>query len=202
MRGNELQPEPWRYTQGDLIANVAELRARTDRSAESFTAQLQELLLSVTNEWAIGDLPEECRFLLNTELMLCSLKKEKDPTTKFFDDDEWLRSLTEAQEIWQRSVSHMTKNEGNPKKVGPIKWGSSCGSMSHDDFWRTAKEKSPPSRQRCGSSELDPKAALRLSPSFISSSLTSGLKAHEAASPMSSQAQCGGGVETSQLVSL
>ena len=27
------------------------------------------------------------------------LKKEKDPTTKQFDDDEWIRSLTEAQEV-------------------------------------------------------------------------------------------------------
>ena len=27
------------------------------------------------------------------------LKKEKDPTTKLFDDDEWIRSLTEAQGI-------------------------------------------------------------------------------------------------------
>ena len=48
----------------------------------------------LTIEWAIGDLPEDCRFLLNRELMF--LKKEKDPTTKLFDDDEWIRSLTEA----------------------------------------------------------------------------------------------------------
>ena len=27
------------------------------------------------------------------------LKKEEHPTTKKFDDDEWIRSLTEAQEI-------------------------------------------------------------------------------------------------------
>ena len=26
-------------------------------------------------------------------------KKEKDPISKQFDDDEWIRSLTEAQEI-------------------------------------------------------------------------------------------------------
>ena len=31
----------------------------------------------LTIKWATGDLPEECRFLLNTQLML--LKKEKDP---------------------------------------------------------------------------------------------------------------------------
>ena len=39
----------------------------------------------------------ECRFLSHTQLML--LKKGKDPTTKIFDDDEWIRALTEAQEI-------------------------------------------------------------------------------------------------------
>ena len=43
------------------------------------------------------DLPEECRFLPNTQLMF--LKKEKDPTSKLFDDDEWIRSLTEAPEV-------------------------------------------------------------------------------------------------------
>ena len=51
----------------------------------------------LTLKWATGDLPEECRFLLNTQLMF--LKKEKDPTSKQFDDDECICSLTEAQEI-------------------------------------------------------------------------------------------------------
>ena len=49
----------------------------------------------LTIKWATGDLQEECRFLLNTQLMF--LKKEKDPTSKQLDDDEWIRSLTEAQ---------------------------------------------------------------------------------------------------------
>ena len=44
----------------------------------------------LTIKWAKGDLPEECRFLLNTQLMF--LKKEKDPKPKQFDDDEWIRS--------------------------------------------------------------------------------------------------------------
>ena len=46
---------------------------------------------------ATGDLPEECRSLLNTRLMF--LKEDKDPTSKQFDDDDWIRSLTEAQEV-------------------------------------------------------------------------------------------------------
>ena len=51
----------------------------------------------LTIKWAAGDLPEECRFLLNTQLMF--LKKERDPTSKHFDDDEWIRTLEEAQEV-------------------------------------------------------------------------------------------------------
>ena len=51
----------------------------------------------LTIEWATGDLPEECRFLLNTQLLF--LKKEKDSTSKQFDDDELTRSLKEAQEV-------------------------------------------------------------------------------------------------------
>ena len=41
--------------------------------------------------------PEECRFLLNTQLMF--LKTEKEPTTKMFDDDEWIRPLMEVEAI-------------------------------------------------------------------------------------------------------
>ena len=40
----------------------------------------------LTIKWATGDLLEECRFLLNTPLMF--LKKEKDPNSRQFDDDE------------------------------------------------------------------------------------------------------------------
>ena len=45
----------------------------------------------------MGDLPEVCRFLVNTHLMF--LKKEKDATTNMFVEDEWIRSLTEAEAI-------------------------------------------------------------------------------------------------------
>ena len=51
----------------------------------------------LTVEWATGGVPEECRFLLFSQLMF--LKKETAPTTEIFDDDECIRSLTEAQEI-------------------------------------------------------------------------------------------------------
>ena len=71
---------------------------------------------------------EECRFLLNTQLML--LKKEKDPTSKQFDDDEWIRSLTEAQEVTtdipEDRVTH-EQQEADPKKVRPIQMEEFCG---------------------------------------------------------------------------
>ena len=78
----------------------------------------------LTIEWATGDLPEECRFLFDTQLMF--LKKEKDPTTKQFDDDEWIRSLTEAQEVTtdipEESVTS-DQQDVDPKKVRPIQMG-------------------------------------------------------------------------------
>ena len=63
------------------------------------TSRFVPILDILTITWATGDLPEECRFVLNTQLM--SLKKEKGPTTKQFDDgdEEWIRSLAEAQEV-------------------------------------------------------------------------------------------------------
>ena len=64
----------------------------------------------LTIKWATGDLPEECRFLLNTQLIY--LKKEKDPASKQFDDDEWIRS----------SVTY-DQQEVDPKKVRPIQTG-------------------------------------------------------------------------------
>ena len=71
-----------------------------------------------------GQLPEECRFLLNSQLMF--LKKENDPTTKQFDDDEWIRSLTEAQEVTtdipEDSATH-DQPDADPKNVRPIQMG-------------------------------------------------------------------------------
>ena len=78
----------------------------------------------LTIKWATGDLPEECRFVLNTQVMF--LKKEKDPTTKQFDDDEWTRSLTEAQEVStdvpEYSVTY-DQQDVDPEKVKPIQMG-------------------------------------------------------------------------------
>ena len=78
----------------------------------------------LTIKWATGDLAEECRFLLNTQVMF--LKKEKDPTSKQCDDDEWIRSLTEAQEVTtdipEDSVMY-DQQDVDPDKVRPIQMG-------------------------------------------------------------------------------
>ena len=54
------------------------------------------------------------------------LKKEKDPTSKQFDDDEWIRLLTEAQEVTtdvpEDSVSY-DQQEADLPKVRPIQLG-------------------------------------------------------------------------------
>ena len=77
----------------------------------------------LTIKCAAGD-PEECRFLLNAQLMF--LKKEKDPTSKEFDDDEWIRSLAGAQEVTtdvpEDSVTYGQQHV-DPKKVRPIQMG-------------------------------------------------------------------------------
>ena len=78
----------------------------------------------LTMKWATGDLPEKCRFLLNTQLTF--LKKEKDPTSKQFDDVEWIRPLTEGQEITAdvREDSVMYDQQAvDPKKVRHIHMG-------------------------------------------------------------------------------
>ena len=86
------------------------------------------------------------------------LKKEKDPTPKQVDDDEWIRSLTEAQEI---TVD--VPEDSVIKKSSSFKWANSSGNTS---------------RRRVAVVDLDPKAALRLSPSSTSSFTTSGPQDH------------------------
>ena len=45
----------------------------------------------LTVKWAIGDLPTTCRWLLNTQVLF--LSKHREPTTKEFDDGEWLDTM-------------------------------------------------------------------------------------------------------------
>ena len=66
----------------------------------------------LTIKWASGDLLEECRFLLNAQPIFL---KEEDPTPKQIDDDEWIRSLTEAQEVTSNFPDSV-----DPTKVRPF----------------------------------------------------------------------------------
>ena len=75
----------------------------------------------LTIYWATGDLPEECRFLLNTQLMLW--KKEKEPTSKQFDDDQWIRSTS------QKTASCMISTRSIPRKFGPLRWVTTSGAQ-------------------------------------------------------------------------
>ena len=78
----------------------------------------------LTIKRAKGDSQEECRFLLNTQLMF--LNKEWDPTSKQCDVDEWIRSLTEAQEVTAdvpEECDLYDQQAVNPKKVRPIQMG-------------------------------------------------------------------------------
>ena len=62
-------------------------------------------------------------------MQLMFLKKEKKPTTKLFDDDEWIQSLTKAEtitaDIREGQETHADPNgtardQGmDPKKVRP-----------------------------------------------------------------------------------
>ena len=85
------------------------------------------------------------------------LKKEKDPTTKQFDDDEWIRSLTEAQEITadvpEDSVMY-DQQAVDPKKVRPTQMARSRGNTSRGGSSRKVKVKLQLSRQQCDSWEL------------------------------------------------
>ena len=59
-------------------------------------------------------------------------KKEKDPTTKTFDDGEWIQSLTEAQEIAADiradRLSH-DQSEADLERSVPSRWESFCQNM-------------------------------------------------------------------------
>ena len=84
---------------GSTVERHEHLDAIFSFAAARQRRRLFRRLDTFTIRWATGDLLVECRFLLNTQPTF--LKNEKDPTLKQFDDDddEWIRSLTEAQEI-------------------------------------------------------------------------------------------------------
>ena len=165
---------------------TGERQAHLDAVVACAGAGLKRRLFGIldvlTVQWATGDIPEDCRFLLNTQLMF--LKKEKDPTTNIFGDGGWTRSLTEAQEqISQNSASRMTQVTLILKKSDLSRWREFLRKKSLGDSWRSVKEKSQPSQQQFDNSVLAPREELRPSPPSTGSSLTKGRQEGHAASP-------------------
>ena len=52
--------------------------------------RLVRCLDDLTVRWATGNVPDSCRWLLNTQVLF--LKKGQEPTSKEFDDNDWLDS--------------------------------------------------------------------------------------------------------------
>ena len=106
--------------------------AFADAGQRSWLFRVLDIL---TGKWATEDLPEECGVLLNTQLMFL---KEKDPTTKLFDDNEWIRSLTDTQavaaDIPEERMTHSPHARGGPKK------GSAHPDGGVRDSWHSVKE--------------------------------------------------------------
>ena len=104
-----------------------------------------------TIKWAIDDLPEECRFILNMQLMFF---EEKDPTTKLLDDDEWVRFLTETQEITadvpEESVT-CDQQAVDLQKVQPIQMGEFLRKCVSRRLLALSEGELQPSLQQCDS---------------------------------------------------
>ena len=102
-----------------------------------------EVLDVLTVKWATGDLPEECRFLVDTQLLF---QKEKEPSTKMFDD------LTEAEaitaDIPKVQVTQASQGETSgyedvdPRRCDPFRWENLCEHVCQGDSWRSVKERS------------------------------------------------------------
>ena len=102
----------------------------------SLTRRLFRGLDILTIKWAICDSPEECRFLLNTQLMF--LKREKDPTTKLSDEDEWIW-LTDGSA--RNRSRHPRSKLSTRKRYGPFKWENYCGNMSRGFISKTQRRR-------------------------------------------------------------
>ena len=143
----------------------------------------------LTIKWAIGDLPEECRFLLNTQLMF--LKKEKDPTTKLFDDDEWIRASRKSPQTSRKTVSCMTSKLSTRKRFGPSKWENSRKYVSRTTPGGGAEALAIFHQLIYDECNRIPERAAGQDQSRRSA---------QGSSPFPSQAQSSGGMEASELV--
>ncbi len=84
--------------------------------------RLNRVLDELTVRWAINALPPTCRWMMNTHALF--LRKEREPTSKEFDDDEWIQWLLEGGDEWSQPVT-----DADVEAVGPEAEG---GSQSMD----------------------------------------------------------------------
>ena len=63
-------------------------------ASASSRRRLFKAIDDLTVRWAIGGLPAECRWRLNTQVMF--LQKAKEPLSKLSDDEEWLAALSQS----------------------------------------------------------------------------------------------------------
>ena len=156
----------------------------------------------LTVRWAIGDLPEECRFLLNTQLMF--LKKEKDPTSKLLV--VWIRSLTEAKEISADVPGDSVmcdKQAVDPKRVGPIHMGEFLRKYVSRRLLALSEGEIAAlttAVRQLGVGSQSGAEALAIFHQLIYDEWASGsLNEPPASFPFPSQTHCNGGVEASEL---
>ena len=73
--------------------------------------RLNRALDDLTVRWVINALPVTCRWMLNTQALF--LRKDREPVSKEFDDEEWIRWLLQdggaewAQDISEADVEHV-----------------------------------------------------------------------------------------------
>jgi hypothetical protein len=104
----------------------------------SHRKRLFRAIETLTIRWAIGDLPETCKWLLNTQVMF--LRKDREPQCKHFDDLEWLApepaeqeddgATSELDDVLESAVTDAAPAEpadgvtdDSPVKVRPIQMG-------------------------------------------------------------------------------
>jgi hypothetical protein len=89
--------------------------------------RLFRALDTLTVRWATGDLPNTCRWLLNTQLLF--LRKDREPECKQFDDEEWTQyCIAESlDDVPEGSVTtdptEAADSSATSPKVRPIQMG-------------------------------------------------------------------------------
>ena len=88
--------------------------------------RLTRALDELTVRWATGKLPPTCRWLLNTRVLF--LMKEREATSKEFDDNEWLQLPEWMQLVAERDVAEEGPEIEEHAQAFPEEYFSGSGS--------------------------------------------------------------------------